>query len=64
MHPLRRPHGADRIVLVGVRYSEHGHDGVTCVLFHRAAEDPYLRGHLLEERREERPDRLGIVTRH
>ena len=59
-HLGRRPHGAQRVVLVHDRHAEHGHHRVADELLHRAAVPLDDRLHPLEVAREQRAQRLGV----
>ena len=59
-HLDRRPHRAQRVVLVQHRHAEHGHHRVADELLHAAAVPLHDRLHPLEVAREQRTQPLGI----
>ena len=59
-HLDRRPHGAQRVVLVQHRHAEHGHHGVADELLHAAAVPLDDRLHPLEVAREQRTQPLRV----
>ena len=59
-HLDRRPHRAQRVILVQHRHAEHGHHGVADELLHTAAVPLDDRLHPLEVARQQRTQPLGI----